>query len=299
MNYNDAASIFNYITAQPLPAAWSTPQSLKRSYAATLASAGDYNKAIDASLAQYAGAKDTAKSGEYKALVDMVNRQYEQAGTRAARESLAAGKAATAGFGESYAAPATAQAHTAYMAARGALTPQLLSAAADAQAKNRAGIAAGVKAMSAQRDLRSSALRKLFEAQLGGIRKEEAAQRAAAAGLLDSLGEMYAHQASLEQAAAAAAARASSGSRRSSTKRSSTKRSSSKKSSTAKKSSAKKVATQAAAKSAFSKYEKAYHDACENHPWLISVLRTPAEYTRRGRLEDYIPYVQGLIKQYG
>ena len=293
MNYNDAASIFNYITAQPLPAAWSTPQSLKRSYAATLASAGDYNKAIDASLAQYAGAKDTAKSGEYKALVDMVNRQYEQAGTRAARESLAAGKAAAAGFGESYAAPAAAQAHTAYMAARGALTPQLLSAAADAQAKNRAGIAAGVKAMSAQRDLRSSALRKLFEAQFEGIRQEEAAQRAAAAGLLDSLGEMYAHQASLEQAAAAAAARASSGSRRSSTKRSSSKKS------TAKKSSAKKVATQAAAKSAFSKYEKAYHDACENHPWLISVLRTPAEYTRRGRLEDYIPYVQGLIKQYG
>ncbi|MBR0414034.1 MAG: hypothetical protein IJI67_03050 [Clostridia bacterium] len=287
MDLSNTKAIYNYILSQPLPAAWQTPQSLKKSYAAALGAAKDYQAAIKGQMKQLGSSAPLTAAPAYKNLLALYNRQYAAQAALAAARGKAAANKADAGYSNSYAGAASEQAHSAHMAQRGAQVPKLMAAAAKARGSDQSAAAAGAKALQNQRDLRGAALQKLFEAQLGGIEKETAARREAYKTLLGSLADVYDYQYDLENPTGSSSG--SSG-RRSSGRRSSSRKSSSK--STKKKTGSQKTMT-------LEDYDAAYSEAIRKYPKLRNVLKTAGEYTRRGGdIREYQNYINRLIDQY-
>ncbi|MBQ6381936.1 MAG: hypothetical protein IJJ41_10130 [Clostridia bacterium] len=276
-DFSNAESIYNYITAQSLPQQWQTPESLKRSYAATVAAADDYANAIHAQLRQYGNYQPVTKTSEYKRLVDMYNHDYIQSAAVAAAEAAKAAAAADAGKGNSYAKAASTQALSGHLAKRGSALPQLMAAASSAYQKNKEARRAGIQAMNTQQQKRSSALQALFESQLSGIRKETEGKRDAYDTLFDSLKNMYAHQYALENQTASGSS-GGSGGRKSSGRKSSKKssRKSSKKS---------------------SRQHLTYSQAIARYPKLIGIM-TEREFSRTGSGGSYDDYINEMIEKY-
>ncbi|MBQ3431581.1 MAG: hypothetical protein IJG23_02235 [Clostridia bacterium] len=194
----NAESIYNYMMSQPVPEQWSTPATLKASYQNTVGAANAYQPQINTALRQYGSFEPVTSTREYRNLLDMYNKEYQQRAALAAAETVKASQAANAGFGDTYSKAATDQAYSAYMADRGAAVPTLQAAAADAYNANKNALAAGINAMNNQRDIRMRALQSLFGSQLSGIQKERAAKQQAYSTRLASLADLYAYQYGIE-----------------------------------------------------------------------------------------------------
>ena len=194
----NAESIYNYMMSQPVPEQWSTPATLKASYQRTVGAANAYQPQINTALRQYGSYQPVTGTREYRNLLNMYNKEYQQRAALAAAETVRASQAANAGYGDTYSKAATDQAYTGYMADRGAAVPTLQAAAADAYSANKSAIAAGINAMNNQRNIRMKALQSLFGSQLSGIQKERAAKQQAYSTQLAALANLYAYQYGIE-----------------------------------------------------------------------------------------------------
>ena len=289
----NAESIYNYMMSQPVPEQWSTPATLKASYQRTVGAANAYQPQINTALRQYGSYQPVTGTREYRNLLNMYNKEYQQRAALAAAETVRASQAANAGYGDTYSKAATDQAYTGYMADRGAAVPTLQAAAADAYSANKSAIAAGINAMNNQRNIRMKALQSLFGSQLSGIQKERAAKQQAYSTQLAALANLYAYQYGIENptTSGGSSGGGSGGGRR-------------RKSSgggyyysdndggddTKPKQKKEKTVSR-------EDMESAYHDAVTYYPRLSGIM-TPSEYARSGNAYDYFAYIQKMIDKY-
>lgn len=212
MALSDAESIYKYYMDLPLPEQWKTPASLKKSYENVLSAANLYQKQIDSQMKDFGSIQPATATPEYRNLLALYNDQYQKGAAAAAAEAVKASQGMNAGYGDTYSRAATDQAYTSFMADRGAAVPSLLAAASDAYYAGKNAQAASINQKLKQRNLRTDALRSLFNSQLTGIQKETESRREALSTQQTALANLLSYQQGIEKAAAAAAAaRASSG----------------------------------------------------------------------------------------
>ena len=86
----NAESIYNYMMSQPVPEQWSTPATLKASYQNTVGAANAYQPQINTALRQYGSFQPVTSTREYRNLLDMYNKEYQQRAALAAAETVKA-----------------------------------------------------------------------------------------------------------------------------------------------------------------------------------------------------------------
>ena len=230
---------------------------------------------------------------EYRNLLALYNDQYQKGAAMAAAEAVKASQGMNAGYGDTFSRAATDQAYTSFMADRGAAVPSLLAAASDAYYAGKNAQAASINQKLKQRNLRTDALRSLFNSQLTGIQKETESRREALSTQQSALANLLSYQQGVEKAAAAAAAaRASSGGRRRANSSSSGYTGSGSPKRTAQIS---RSDLNAAYKQAEAPYTTLYKEAIDNYPALAGSLKTASEYSRNGNIRDYESYVKKQI----
>lgn len=285
----NAESIYNYMMSQPVPEQWSTPATLKASYQNTVGAANAYQPQINTALRQYGSFQPVTSTREYRNLLDMYNKEYQQRAALAAAETVKASQEANAGFGDTYSKAATDQAYSAYMADRGAAVPTLQAAAADAYNANKNAIAAGINAMNNQRDIRMRALQSLFGSQLSGIQKERAAKQQAYSTRLASLADLYAYQYGIENPTSSGGSSGGSGGGSNGGGYYYT---GGEENQTKQKESSPKVTLET--------LQSLYQEAIKKNPGLTQTIYSPSNYIngKKGDAYDYVDYLEEAVKNY-
>ena len=176
-NLTSSGGIYETLAALQAPAR-KVPASLKRAYRNTAAVQSNYEPLINQILRQYGNYQPVHKTKEFQKLVEHYNKEYQNNARLAAGQTSAAAKAADAGYGNSYADAVSAAAYNSYMQGNAAALPALMAAAEQAYVHDKQGKKDAVKALRAQQSMKSRAAKQLFRAQLEGVKRENAAQRA-------------------------------------------------------------------------------------------------------------------------
>lgn len=198
MALTNAKGIYDYIMSRPLPEKYSTPASVKNAYQGALNAGNYYVPQIDKAMRQYGTMQPVTATKSYKQLVDTYNKEYQQNAALAAAEAVKASQAGNAGYGDTYSKAATDQAYTGYMADRGAAVPALMSAAAEAAARNKDALAQGINLMTAQRQANMQTAQKAYSDKFNNLKAALASRKTAYDTLISSLGDLYSYQYGVE-----------------------------------------------------------------------------------------------------
>ena len=198
MALTNAKGIYDYIMSRPLPEKYSTPASVKNAYQGALSAGNYYVPQIDTAMRQYGAMQPITTTQSYKQLVDTYNKEYQQNAANAAAEAVKASQAGNAGYGDTYSKAATDQAYTGYMADRGAAVPALMSAAAEAVARDKDALAQGINLMTAQRQANMQTAQKAYADKWNNQKAALASRQTAYDTLISSLGDLYTYQYGIE-----------------------------------------------------------------------------------------------------
>lgn len=290
MALTNAKGIYDYIMSRPLPEKYSTPASIKNAYQGALSAGNYYVPQIDTAMRQYGAMQPITATQSYKQLVDTYNKEYKQNAALAAAEAVKASQAGNAGYGDTYSKAATDQAYTGYMADRGAAVPALMSAAAEAVARDKDALAQGINLMSAQRSANMQTAQKAYEDKWNNQKAALASRQTAYDTLISSLGDLYSYQYGIENPTTSGG---SGGSGRRSRKSSSGYYYSDDDGDDTKPKPEPKPKSRSD-----SAQTKLYSAAIDNYPVLAGSLLTYNEYARRhgGNIRGYESYVKEQIE---
>lgn len=289
MAFNDSKSVYDYIMSRKLPEKWTTPQAIKNAYQTVLNTNKFYQPQISQNMAAYADQTPVTGTQAYKKLVDAYTKEYKQNAAVAAAETVKASQAANAGYGDTYSRAATDQAYTGYLADRGVAMPQLMAVAADAVSQNKAGLAAGINAMTNQRDLNRNAAKQMFSSKLSDVTKQRNSQLNAYSTLNNSLLSMYSAKKTAENKAAAAR---SSGGGGGGYNGGGYYKIDSGGNPTEQKESSPKVTLET--------LQSLYQEAIKKNPGLTQTIYSPSNYIngKKGDAYDYVDYLEEAVKNY-